>query len=75
MTSIGKFVYMVHQLILLCLNRFDLSIHSEGWWFEHCMSELRVGLSAEGAENVSSPWLFQLRGWGSLTMTSIGKFV
>ena len=30
---------------------------------------------AEGAENVSWPWLSPLRGWGSLTMTSTGKFV
>ena len=32
-------------------------------------------LSAEGAKNVSWPWLFPLRGWGSQTMTSTGKFV
>ena len=30
---------------------------------------------AEGAKNVSWPWLSPLRGWGSLTMTSTGKFV
>ena len=30
---------------------------------------------AEGAENVSWPWLSPLRGWHSLTMTSTGKFV
>ena len=34
-----------------------------------------VNLLAEGFENVSWPWLSALRGWGSLTKTSIGKFV
>ena len=36
---------------------------------------MRVSLSAEGAKNISWPWLSLLRGWGSLTMTSTGKFV
>ena len=36
---------------------------------------MRVCLSAEGAKNVSWPWLSPLRGWGSLPMTSTGKFV
>ena len=36
---------------------------------------LRVCLSAEGAKNVSWPWLSPLRGWDSLTMASAGKFV
>ena len=36
---------------------------------------LRVCLSAEGAKKVSWPWLSQLGGWGSLNMTSTGKFV
>ena len=35
----------------------------------------KVCLSAEGAENISWPWLSLLRGWGSLTMTFTGKFV
>ena len=39
------------------------------------MSWLRVCLSAEGAKNVSWPWLSPLRGWGSLTMALTGKFV
>ena len=39
------------------------------------VSWLRVCLSAEGAKNVSWPWLSPLRGWGSLTMTSTDKFV
>ena len=32
-------------------------------------------LSAEGAKNISWPWLCPLRVWGSVTMTSTGKFV
>ena len=75
MTYTGKFVYMAHQLILLQLNPFGLMVDSEGWWFEHFMSQFRVDLLGEGAKNVSLSWLSPLRGWGSLTMTSIGKFV
>ena len=74
-TSTGKFVYKAHHFILLRLNSFGVRFDSEGWWFEHSMSFLRVFLSAEGAKNVSWPWLFSIRGWGSLTMTSTGKFV
>ena len=36
---------------------------------------MRVGFSAEIAQNVSWASLFPVRGWGSPTMTSIGKFV
>ena len=36
---------------------------------------MRVGFLAEGAKNIFWPWLFPLRQWGRLTMTSIGKFV
>ena len=36
---------------------------------------MRVCLSAEGAKNVSWPWLSLLSGWGSLTMAFIGKVV
>ena len=32
-------------------------------------------MSAEGAKNVSLPWLSLLWGWGSLTMTSTDKFL
>ena len=39
------------------------------------VSWLRVCLSAEGAKNVSWPWLFPLQGWGSVTMALTGKFV
>ena len=35
---------------------------------------MRVNLSAEGAENVCWPWLYQLRGWGSVTMAFLGRF-
>ena len=34
-----------------------------------------VGLSAEGGEIASWSWLSPDQGWGSLTMTSTGKFV
>ena len=66
---------MAHHFVLLWLNSFGLRVAGEGWWFEHSMSWLQVCLSAEGAKNVSWPWLSLLRGWGSLTMTSTGKFV
>ena len=74
-TSTGKFVYKAHHFILLRLNPFGLSVDSEEWCFEHSMSYLWVCSSAEGAKNVSWPWLFPLRGWGSLTMAFTGKFV
>ena len=54
---------------------YSLRVDREGWWFEYSMSQLWVCFSAEGAKNVSRPWLSPLRGWGSLTMTSTGKFV
>ena len=69
------YLYMAHHFILLRLNPFGLRVDREGWWFEQSMSQLRVCLSAEGAKNVSWPWLSPLRGWGSLTMTSTGKSV
>ena len=72
MRSTGKFVYMAHHFILLRINPFGLRVDR---WFEHSMSQLQVCLSAEGAKNVSRPWLSPLRGWGSLTITSTGKFV
>ena len=75
MTSTGKFLYIAHHFILLRLNPFGLRVESEGWWFEHSMSQLQVGLSTEGARSVSWPSLFRVQGWGSLTVTSIGKFV
>ena len=75
MTCLAKFLYMANHFILLRLNPFGLRIDSEGWWFERSMSYLRVCLSAEGAKKVVRPWLSPLRGWGSLTMISIAKFV
>ena len=55
---------MAHHFILLRLNLFGVD-----------MEGLRVCLSAEGTKNVSWPWLSPLQGWGSLTMTSTGKFI
>ena len=75
MRSTGKFVYVAHHLILVQLNPFGALVDSEGWWFEHSMSYLRVCLSAEDAKNGSWHWLSPHRGWRSLTMTSTGKFV
>ena len=70
-----KFHVLVHHFILLLFNPFDLRVDWEGWWFEHSMSYLQVCLSAEGAKNVSWPWLSPLRGWGSVTKALPGKFV
>ena len=75
MTSINKFVYMAQHFISLRLNPFGLRVDREGWWFEYSMSQFRVGLSAEGAKNVSWFWLSSFRGWGSVNMTSTGKFL
>ena len=75
MTSTGKFVYMAHHFILLQLNPFGAWVDSEGWWFEHSMSYLRICLSAEDAKHVSWRWLSPRKGWRSLTMTTTGKFV
>ena len=75
MTSTVKFASMAHQFILLLLIPFALRVDSGGWWFEHSMSKLRISLSADGAKNDSWSWLSPLRGWGSVTMNSTGKFV
>ena len=75
MTSTGKFVCMAHRFMLLWLNPFGLRVEKEGCWFEHSMSKMLIFWSAESAKNVSWPWLFPFRGWGSLTVVSIGKFV
>ena len=75
MTSTGKFVYMAHHFILLQLNPFGAWVDSEGWWFEHSMSNFRVCLSAEDGKNVSWRWLSPHREWGNLNMTSTVKFV
>ena len=60
-------MYIVHHFILLQLSPFDGCIDSEGSWFGHSMSKLHVWLSAEGAKNVSKPWLSPLEWWSSLT--------
>ena len=75
MTFTDKFVYMAHHFILLRLNPFGLRVDSEESWFEHSMSWFRVWLSAEGAENVSWPWVPPLRGCCGLTITFTGKFL
>ena len=74
MRSTGKFVSVAHHFILLWLNPFGLSVDREGLWFEHSLPSLRVGLSGEGAKNVSCIWLSPIQGWGSLSMISTGKF-
>ena len=75
MTFTGKFAYITHHFILLCLNPFGLRFHREGRWLEHSMSLLPVDSSAECAKNVSWCLLSPLWGWGSLTMTLTDKFV
>ena len=75
MTSTCKFVSMAHHFILLWLNTFSLGVEREGWWFERCVSQFQDCLSAEGANNISWPWLSLLPGWAGVTMTSTGKFV
>ena len=57
---------MAHHFILLRLSPFDLRVDREGWWFEPSVSWLWVCLLAEGAKNVSWPWVSPLRGWDSL---------
>ena len=75
MTFAFKFVYMAHHFIFLRLSPLGLSIDREELWFHYSVSKLRVSLSTEGAKNVSLPRLSLLQGWGSVTMTSTGKFV
>ena len=57
MAFTGKFEYMAHHFIMLRLSPFGLRVDREGWWFEQSVSQLRVCLLAEGAKNVSWPWL------------------
>ena len=75
MAFTGILVYMAHHFILLPLNPFGHRVHREGLWFDLSLSEMRVCLSREGAKNVSWPCISLLRGWGSLTITLIGKCV
>ena len=56
---------MAHHFIMLRLNPFGLRVDGEGWWF--CVS-------AEGAKNVSWPWLYPLRGWHLLCKSDYGIY-
>ena len=60
MAFTGKFIYMAHQFIRLQHNPFDLSINREDGGLSTLVLYLQVSLSAEGAKNVSWPWLFPL---------------
>ena len=64
----------IYRYIYIGIHKY-IYMDREGWWFEHSVSWLQVCLSAEGAKNVSWPWLSPLRGWGSPTMSLTGKFV
>ena len=75
MAFIGKFVYMAYHFILYRFNLIDLRFNREGWCFDYAMSQLRVCLSVEGAENVSWLWISLLGRWGSPTVAFTGKFV
>ena len=69
MTFTSRFVYMAHHFILIPLNVPGPRIDKDGWWFDHSVLSLPVGLRAEGDKNDSLHWLSSPRGWGSLTMT------
>ena len=72
-TFLGKVGY-IQLIISSCYNSISVPYGDwEKWWFEHSVSYLQVGLSAEGAKNISWPWLTLLQGWGSLTMTFLGR--
>ena len=60
---------MAHHFFLIPLNAPGLTIDKEGWWFDHSVLLLPVGLRAEGDKNDSLHWLSSPQGWGSLTMT------
>ena len=55
-------IFMAHHFILLQLNPFDRRVDMKGWWFQ------MVIFPGPG-------WLTPFRGWGSLTMWFISKFV
>lgn len=71
MAFTAKFVYTAYHFILLKLNHFGLQVDSQGWCFEHYVSQLRLCLSAECPKSVSSPWLTELQGRGSPTMAFV----
>ena len=60
MAFTDKFIYMAHQFIRLRLNPFDLSIDRADGGLSTLVSYLWVSLSADGAKNVSWPWLSPL---------------
>ena len=63
MAFLGRFLYKGLK-ILSCYNSIPVPYvigDWERWWFENSMSQLRVLLSAEGAKNVSWPWLSLLQ--------------
>ena len=68
-------LYMAYRFILLRHNLFGLRVDREGWRFENSMSWFWVWFLAEGAQNLSWPWLYPLRGWGGLFITFTVKFV
>ena len=72
----GKFVY-IWLTISSCCGSIPLTLGLIGrdGSLSTLVLKLWVCLSAEGAENVSWPWISPLRGWGSLTMTFTGIFV
>ena len=77
MTFTGKYVY-IWLTISSCYGSIPLTLRLMGrdaGLSALCHCRLQVRLSAEGAKNVSWPWLPLLRGWGSLTMAFTGKFV
>ena len=56
------------------LNVFLMIFHQDHLLFPiFCVNTNYVFLSAEGAKNM--PWLSPLRGWGSLFMAFLGKFI
>ena len=71
-SAAGALSTPVTSVVLYSLTRATLMSPGKD---ETRVCRLRVCLSAEGAKKVSWPWLSQLGGWGSLNMTSTGKFV
>ena len=75
---IGKFRY---TLMITSQIKFEASV----WrlivgqsWVQHEVvrsNPTRANFVAEGARNVSWPWLSPLQGWGSLTLASTSKFL
>ena len=72
---------LVHLYIWLTISSccgsipLTLGLIERGGGLNSLVSQLQVCLSAEGAINVSWPWLSLIRGWGSLTMAFTSKFI